>query len=48
MSFEIVDMNLEELSKYRRMLAGNLSHARDSNGAESELSSVAANSAGVR
>jgi hypothetical protein len=27
MAFEIVDMNLEERSKYRRLLAGNLSHA---------------------
>jgi len=26
MAFEIVDMNLEERSKYRRLLAGNLSH----------------------
>jgi len=26
-AFEIVDMNLEERSKYRRMLAGNLTHA---------------------
>jgi len=26
MSFEIVDMSLEERSKYRRMLAGNLSN----------------------
>jgi hypothetical protein len=25
MAFEIVDMNLDERSKYRRMLAGNLS-----------------------
>jgi len=27
MAFEIVDMDLEERSKYRRLLAGNLSHA---------------------
>jgi hypothetical protein len=27
MAFEIVDMNLDERSKYRRMLAGNLSNS---------------------
>jgi len=27
MAFEIVDMDLEERTKYRRLLAGNLSHA---------------------
>ena len=27
MAFEIVDMNLEERSKYRRLLAGHLPHA---------------------
>jgi hypothetical protein len=48
MSFEIVDMNLEERSKYRRMLAGNLSQARDSNAPESELSPAVANSANAR
>src|SRR5712664_3665134 len=38
MSFEIVDMTLEERSKYRRMLAGNLSHGSSSPGlAESEV-----------
>ena len=26
LAFEIVDMNLEERSKYRRLLAGHLSH----------------------
>ena len=28
MAFEIVDMNLDERSKYRRMLAGNISGNR--------------------
>ena len=38
MSFEIVDMTLEERSKYRRMLAGNLSSASSNPGpAESEV-----------
>jgi hypothetical protein len=38
MSFEIVDMTLEERSKYRRMLAGNLSRGSSSPGlAESEV-----------
>jgi hypothetical protein len=48
MAFEIVDMSLEERSKYRRMLAGNLSHGSNSPGpAESEVipvPAVAANS----
>ncbi len=38
MSFEIVDMTLEERSKYRRMLAGNLSYGSSSpSPAESEV-----------
>src|SRR6266852_1489799 len=38
MAFEIVDMNLDERSKYRRMLAGNLSNSSNSQGpAESDL-----------
>ncbi|HET8922182.1 MAG TPA: HEAT repeat domain-containing protein [Candidatus Acidoferrum sp.] len=40
MSFEIVDMNLEERSKYRRMLAGNLSNSSSSQGA-AELEPIA-------
>jgi len=48
MSFEIVDMTLEERSKYRRMLAGNLSYGSSQPGpAESEvipMPAVAANS----
>ena len=33
MAFEIVDMNLDERSKYRRMLAGNLSNSSSNQGA---------------
>jgi hypothetical protein len=33
MAFEIVDMNLDERAKYRRMLAGNLSNGSSSQGA---------------
>ncbi len=41
MAFEIVDMNLEERSKYRRMLACNLSHASSNPGAaESDVTSA--------
>jgi hypothetical protein len=41
MAFEIVDMNLEERSKYRRMLAGNLSHSSNNPGtAESDPTSA--------
>jgi hypothetical protein len=49
MAFEIVDMNLDERSKYRRMLAGNLSNSSNSLGpAESDLISVAASGAGSK
>jgi hypothetical protein len=42
MAFEIVDMNLEERSKYRRMLAGNLSGSSNKPGAvENDSTSVA-------
>ena len=44
MSFEIVDMNLEERSKYRRMLAGNLSDVSESNGVDTEVPPVIADS----
>jgi hypothetical protein len=41
MAFEIVDMNLEERSKYRRMLAGNLSYGSSSpSAAETDSTSV--------
>jgi hypothetical protein len=43
MSFEIVDMNLEERSKYRRLLAGHLSHAvaaGDTPAARADLATV--------
>ena len=43
MAFEIVDMNLEERSKYRRLLAGHLSHAAAANEtptAKADLASV--------
>jgi hypothetical protein len=41
MAFEIVDMNLEERSKYRRMLAGNLSYGSSSpSPAESDSTSA--------
>ncbi len=38
MAFEIVDMNLDERGKYRRMLAGNLSNSSNNQGpAESDI-----------
>jgi hypothetical protein len=38
MAFEIVDMNLDERGKYRRMLAGNLTNSANSQGpAEGDL-----------
>ncbi len=37
MSFEFVDMNLEERSKYRRLLAENLSHAPASSDADTSV-----------
>jgi hypothetical protein len=43
MAFEIVDMNLEERSKYRRLLAGNLSHTvamNETPAARADLSAV--------
>jgi len=49
MAFEIVDMNLDERSKYRRMLAGNLSNSSNNQGpAENDLISVAASGAGSK
>jgi hypothetical protein len=49
MAFEIVDMNLDERSKYRRMLAGNLSNSSNNQSpAESDLISVAASGAGSK
>ena len=43
MAFEIVDMNLDERSKYRRMLAGNLSSTPNTQGpAENDLIPVPA------
>jgi len=49
MAFEIVDMNLDERSKYRRMLAGNLSNSFNNQGpAESDLISVAVSGAGSK
>ena len=41
MAFEIVDMNLEERSKYRRMLADNLSHNTPTPSQEDECTPVA-------
>jgi len=43
MAFEIVDMNLEERSKYRRLLAGHLSHtaaAKETPAARADLAAV--------
>jgi len=49
MAFEIVDMNLDERSKYRRMLAGNLSNSSNNQGpAEDDPISVAARAAGSK
>jgi hypothetical protein len=46
MSFEIVDMTLEERSKYRRMLAGHVSHTPSA--PEGELAPAPAESAVAR
>jgi hypothetical protein len=49
MAFEIVDMTLDERSKYRRMLAGNLSNSSSNQGpAESDLILVPAGIAGSK
>jgi hypothetical protein len=49
MSFEIVDMNLDERGKYRRMLAGNLPNSSNNQGpAESDLIPVPVGVAGSR
>jgi hypothetical protein len=49
MAFEIVDMNLDERSKYRRMLAGNLTNSPASQGpAESDVVPLPAAAAGSR
>jgi hypothetical protein len=49
MAFEIVDMNLDERSKYRRMLAGNLTNSPANQGpAESDMIPVPAVAAGSR
>ncbi len=49
MAFEIVDMNLDERSRYRRMLAGNISNSpSNQRTVESDLISVPAGSAGSR
>src|ERR1700687_2479454 len=49
MAFEIVDMNLDERSKYRRMLAGNLSNSSNNQGPpENDLISVAASGSGSK
>src|ERR1700674_3170141 len=49
MAFEIVDMNLEERSKHRRMLAGNLSNSSNNQGPpENDLISVAASGSGSK
>jgi len=49
MAFEIVDMNLDERSKYRRMLAGNLSNSSNSQGAaENDLIPVPTGVAGSK
>ena len=43
MAFEIVDMNLDERSKYRRMLAGNLTNTSNQQGpAEGDVIPVSA------
>src|SRR5437867_2794584 len=49
MAFEIVDMNLDERSKYRRMLAGNLTNSTNNQGpAEGDLIPVPAGVASSR
>jgi hypothetical protein len=49
MAFEIVDMNLDERGKYRRMLAGNLNnHANGHAASEDELIQVPAGVAGSK
>ncbi len=42
MAFEIVDMDLDERNKYRRMLSGNLAHNTSDHAAEDELIPVPA------
>ncbi len=49
MAFEIVDMNLDERGKYRRMLAGNLSNGSSNQGAaEIEPIAISAGTAGSK
>ena len=49
MAFEIVDMNLDERSKYRRMLAGNLTNSPANQGpAEDDVVPLPAVAAGSR
>jgi hypothetical protein len=49
MAFEIVDMNLDERAKYRRMLAGNLSNSSNSQrAAEIEPIAISAGTAGSK
>jgi hypothetical protein len=49
MAFEIVDMNLDERSKYRRMLAGNLpSSSNHQDAAESDVTPMPAGVAGSK
>ena len=49
MAFEIVDMNLDERGKYRRMLAGNLSKSSSNrDAAESDLIPVSAGVTGSK
>jgi len=49
MAFEIVDMNLDERGKYRRMLAGNLSNSSSNQGAaEIEPIAISAGTAGSK
>ena len=49
MAFEIVDINLDERGKYRRMLAGNLSTSSNNQSVtENELVSVPAGVAGSK
>ena len=49
MAFEIVDMNLDERSKYRRMLAGSISNSPNIPAtAESDVVSVPVRAAGAK
>jgi hypothetical protein len=48
MAFEFVDMSLDERSKYRRLLAGNLSHSAPAPAAETDTTPVTVSAAAAK